>query len=166
MNTPPNDMLSIALEKISRWDDKDYDQNAQLLLDEQPFLMRFVMNLADDFEEEDIEFFILSLMSVQLGFKMRGIPLNIARPEMIEKKVEAMVKRYDEIDEREEVSIEDIYGDAENPRVLQQLFEVYLSDFLRGEKIGMAEVLNLLLVIEVIVGAVEESTIETTPTEN
>ncbi|MCC5915737.1 MAG: hypothetical protein JJU02_00265 [Cryomorphaceae bacterium] len=164
MNLHPDDILSVALDQISRWDDTDYDKNTQILLDEQPYLFRFVMNLVEDFQEEDIEFFILTLMSLQLGFKIRGIPLNISSAETIEKKVKSMVTRYDNIEYQEEISIDDIYASAENPKVLQQFFEIYMSDFLREERIGMAEVLNLLLVIEVIIGAVEECTMEPKPT--
>lgn len=160
-HTPPNDLLTAALETIRRWDDQEYDQNAQLLLEEQPYLMRFIMSLVDDMQEEDIEFLILAAMGVQLGFKMRGIPLNIASADAIEGKVEVLVERYDNIDKQEEVSIDDIFSSADNPRVLKQLFDVYYHDFLTEDTIGMAEVMNLLLILELIIGAVEGSTIET-----
>jgi hypothetical protein len=161
---PPSDLLSVALDAIRRWDDSEYDKQAQLLLEEQPYLMRFIMNLVDEMEEEDIEFLILALMSVQLGFKMRGIPLNIASVESIEAKTTALVKKYDEIEEEEEVSLDDIFKSSDNPMVLQQLFEIYYHDFLETETVGMAEIMNLLLVLEVIIGGVEDSTIDTPST--
>jgi hypothetical protein len=160
-HTPPSDLLTAALETIKRWDDAEYNKNAQLILEEQPYLMRFIMNLIDDMQEEDIEFLILALMGVQLGFKMRGIPLEIASADAIDVKVKALVKRYDAIDQKEEVSIDDIFETADNPQVIKQLFEVYYRDFIEGETIGMAEVMNLLLIIELIVSSVEGSTIET-----
>ncbi|MCH8545494.1 MAG: hypothetical protein LAT54_02060 [Cryomorphaceae bacterium] len=158
---PPSDLLTAAIDTIYRWDNEEYNKNAELILEEQPYLMRFILSLTEDFEEQDIEFFVLALMSVQLGFKMRGIPLNTAKPEDIEKRVKAAVVRYDELDEREEISLDDIFVSADNPRVLNQLFDIYYDDFLKEDTIGMAEVMNILLTLEIVVGAVEGSTIET-----
>lgn len=158
---PPSDLLTAAIDTIYRWDNDEYNKNAELILEEQPYLMRFILSLTEDFEEQDIEFFVLALMSVQLGFKMRGIPLNTAEPEAIEKRVKSTVERYDELDAREEISLDDIFVSADNPRVLNQLFDIYYEDFLKEDTIGMAEVMNILLTLEIVVGSVEGSTIET-----
>lgn len=158
-DTPSFDILQVAFDKIKSWDDEEYNKQGSLILEEQPYLMRFITNLIDELEEEDIEFLIFTLISLQLGFKMRGMPLSICTPDQLESIVKITADRFDEIDEREEVSLDDVFNASNNPKVLSDLFDIYYQDFLEGKKVGMAEVMNMLFVLDILVTGVEESVI-------
>jgi len=126
------------------------------ILEDQPMLMGFLTNLADDFSDSEHESLVDSSVILINAFVAAGIPVPTVADAMIKEVIEEKVAQYEDLVANEELSDEDMSSISDSPVVLQDLRTRALikSDLNQEGALGQQ---NFLLILDAVLAMVERT---------
>lgn len=144
-----------SISEINRMSDKAYQKSISDLLDEQPHLMGFLFNLAEEFDEQTHELLLKATIVLYDALRETGILFNMIKPDDLELVLEEKVKLFDEIDLNAEFLDENkLFEDISSPEVVKSLRNFVLANTEVGDK---ANGNNILLILSVLVTLFENA---------
>jgi hypothetical protein len=126
------------------------------ILEDQPMLMGFLTNLADDFSDSEHESLVDSSVILINAFVAAGIPVSTISDAMIKEVIEEKVEQYENLVSNQEVTDEDMSTISDSPVVLQDLRTRALikSDLNQDGALGQQ---NFLLILDAVLAMVERT---------
>ncbi len=126
------------------------------ILEDQPVLMGFITNLADDFSDSEHEALVDSAVILIDAFVAAGIPVQMVPHQMVEEVINEKVDQYNKKDEHEELSSEAVRDVSDSPLVFEDLKNraVFKSNLSEEDEAGRQ---NFNIVLDTIISIIERS---------
>lgn len=152
-------LINKAILEIRRMTPEQIQERMDIMLDEQPYLMGFLYNLDDDFDEEIHQALIRVCALLYSAFSMAEIEVGLISPAILESVINEKVEEYNTLSERDELVEENLHEVARSPMVFDELRK-YVHDEINHHVAHEAlQVHNISLMIDVLIGVMEESAI-------
>ena len=121
-------VLQEALIKLDLMNDQAYQNQVAALLDEQPHLMGFLFNLADDFSEEAHDLMVRLTMALFQGLQASGLQFSMINAQMLEEMLAKKVGEMEAIDVDNQAFDEVAFlKDASSPATVQSMLQ-FMAD--------------------------------------
>jgi hypothetical protein len=150
------DHIAASIADYEGMSDTDRGQLLAQILEDQPMLMGFLTNLADDFSDSEHESLVDSSVILVNAFVAVGIPVPTVPDAMIKEVIEEKVAQYEDLVAKGEVNATDMSAISDSPVVLQDLRARALvkSDLNQEGALGQQ---NFLLILDSVLAMVERS---------
>jgi len=165
MNENISQKLVDQLVKIDLTSDELLELEISELLDEQPYLMGFLFNLADEFTEEEYDLLMRCCLALNKSLTAAGLFFEMISPEMLESIIKQKVADFETFGDDENL-LDDakMFEKASSPVVLKQ-FQMYADDNLYHVENTAENRNGLLLVLSVLIELLETSATTQSPIE-
>ena len=145
------DFIAEAIFEYEAMTAKEQGKLVLQILEDQPVLMGFITNLADDFSDEAHETLVDSLAILINAFIAAGIPVDLIARDTVDEVIDEKVEKYDQAES--EKGVEDL---VDSPLVLEDLKARALlkGKFDKDDEEGKA---NFSMVLDTVITIVERS---------
>lgn len=117
-------VLQEALIKLDLMNEEAYHNQVASMLDEQPHIMGFLFNLADDFSEEAHDLLVRLTMALFYGMRQTGLEFSMIDAQMLEEMLAKKVEEIEAIDEEDQAFDEVAFlKDASSPATVSSMLE-------------------------------------------
>lgn len=157
MKQPKKDFIAEAIADYEAMTASEQGKMVVQVLEDQPILMGFITNLADDFSDAEHEALVDSAVILINAFISAGIPVEMVPHQMMEEVIEDRVDSYEKkAEEKDELKPEDLSQVSDSPLVFEDLRNRAL--FKIREK-GEDTKLNpaFILILDTIIAIIERS---------
>ncbi len=96
MKHPNKDFVAVAIADFEAMSQQEQGQLLVQVMEDQPVLMGFVTNLADDFSDSEHEVLVDSIVILINAFVSAGIPISLIPQQMLEEVINERVDKYEE----------------------------------------------------------------------
>ena len=144
--------LQQTLLKLDLGKEADYQHKVSGLLDEQPFLMGFVFNLAEDFTEEAHELIIRATLGMQESLVQAGLFFKVITTAQLEEVLDEKIKGFETLEAEgpESFTEENIIAKASSPIALTGLYK-FVDENTNEDELPFEHRTSLLLVLSAII---------------
>lgn len=114
----------LIAESIADYDAMKQEQQGKLLvqvLEDQPILLGYITNLADDFSDSEHEALVESTLILINAFVAAGIPVAMVPHQVVEEVIKEKVDAYEQKDEQDELDVESMKEISDSPKVFEDL---------------------------------------------
>lgn len=124
------------------------------IMEDQPMLMGFLTNLADDFSDSEHEALVDSTVIVINAFVASGIPIKTVPDGLIKEVIEEKVDKYENRDPEDLLDPEALKDISDSPLVFEDLRNraLFKSDLKKDNPLGQQ---NFLLILDAILTMIE-----------
>ncbi len=156
MKHPNKDFVAEAIADYEAMKAEEQGKLIVQVLEDQPVMMGYLTNLADDFTEEEHEALVDSAVILINAFIAAGIPVEMVSHQMADEVIREKVDNYEEMAQADQLNSEGIKEIADSPVVFEDLrnralFKSQLSE----EKITDRH--NFSIVLDTIISMIERS---------
>lgn len=95
MKQPRKDFVAVAIADYEAMSQQEQGKMIVQILEDQPILMGFITNLADDFSEEEHEALVDSAVILINAFISAGIPVELVPHQMLEEVINDRMDAYE-----------------------------------------------------------------------
>jgi hypothetical protein len=122
MKQPKKDFVAIAIADYEAMTDEEKGQMIVQVLEDQPVLMGFITNLADDFSDPEHEALVDSAVILINAFVSAGIPVEMVPHQMVEEVIQERADSYEQTAEKaDDLTQEDLKDVSDSPMVFEDL---------------------------------------------
>jgi hypothetical protein len=154
-------------ENIAEYDslsDQERGQFIAQVLEDQPYLMGFVTNLADDFSEKEHEALVDSVLILINAFIATGIPVDTIPDPMIQEVLQEKIEAYEAMADKGEVKAHEVSELADSPLTFEDLRHRALAKSDLAQESVVAQY-NFMLVLDALITIVERSILAQDPAD-
>lgn len=161
---PQRDLIAENIADYDSLADQERGQLIAQVMEDQPFLMGFLTNLADDFSDSEHEVLVDSLVILINSFVAAGIPLDTIPDALIAEVIEEKTESYQEGEDRLELTADNVNELVDSPLVFEDLRHraILKSDLKRNDSAGQH---NFILILDALIAIVERSLTEKGPAD-
>jgi hypothetical protein len=135
----------------------DYAKDISQLLDEEPYLMGFLFNLADDFSEQGHELLLRATLALRQSLAHSGLFFKMISPSVLEETLKLQVQAFEELQgDNETIDEETIYTHASSPVVLRELKNFITQNTFDAAPDEQTDE-SLLLILSTVIEVLEKS---------
>jgi hypothetical protein len=134
---------------------EDYEKHLSQLTEEQPYLMGFLFNYAEELSEDELDFLIHCALVVSQAFKALTYPMQMISMEQFEKVVQTQVASFDKFFESEAFSMEGLFQACSSPDTVAVFFNSFLDN--QEDDTDQEHWITVLMAINLAVALIEES---------
>jgi len=144
--------LQQTLLKLDLGKEADYQRKVSELLEEQPYLMGFVFNLAEDFTEETHELIIRAILALQESLAHAGLFFKVITTQQLEEVLDDKIKAFETLENEgpESFTEENIIDKASSPIALNSLYK-FVDENANEFELPFEHRTSLLLVLSAII---------------
>ncbi len=122
MKQPKKDFVAMAIADFEAMTNEEKGQMIVQVLEDQPVLMGFITNLADDFSDPEHEALVDSAVILINAFISAGIPVEMVPHQMVEEVIQDRVDSYEEkAEKKDELTPDDLKDVSDSPLVFEDL---------------------------------------------
>lgn len=157
MKQVKKDFVAIAIADYEAMSQPEQGKMIVQILEDQPILMGFITNLADDFSDAEHEALVDSAVILINAFISAGIPLELIPHQMVEEVLTERLEAYEgKEDAIEGVAEKDIREISDSPLVFDDLKNRALFK-INGKPANEADHQNFLIALDGIIAIIERS---------
>ncbi len=157
MKQTKTDFVAIAIADYEAMSQEEQGKMIINVLEDQPALMGFITNLADDFDDTEHEVLVDSAVILINAFISAGIPVEMVPHQMIEEVIKDKVDSYEaktkDINEINKTSLLDL---SDSPKVFEDLMVRALFKT-KSTEVTPMEQLNFYMSLDIVVSIIERS---------
>ncbi|MEQ9261927.1 MAG: hypothetical protein RLP14_02080 [Owenweeksia sp.] len=121
MTRPKKDFVAETIADYEAMSAKEQGQMVVQILDDQPVLMGFITNLADDFSDSEHAALVDSAVILINSFIAAGIPIQMVPHQIVEEVINEKVDRYDQKEQEDTLTTEAVIDFVDSPLVFEDL---------------------------------------------
>lgn len=148
-------LLSKIYNELGELSEEAYEQHVTQLLEEQPHLIGFIFNLAEQMEEDETAFIVYSAVVVSQVFKTLTYPMEMVDEVRFEKILNTELGNFNDFFKEKNESIEALFQICSSPDTVAALFSIYAEQ--KGDPFENDEWLQVLTLLDIVVATLEES---------
>lgn len=157
MRKTENNWLQQSLINLDLMTDKQYQSTVSDLLDEQPYLMGFLFNLEEEFDEAPHELLIRATLAFYRALRQTGLLFELIKPDLIETIFNEKIETFNTIDQNEEAFDEtQLFNSTSSPQAIKGLLH-YINENSRTEAFSEVTRNNMLLLLSALVELFEHA---------
>lgn len=139
----------------------DYQNQLNNLLDEQPYLIGFLFNLAEDFEEQSHELLMHATLALHNSLSDAGLFFNLITPEILEETLNLNVNLFDSLTSEDGILDQQaLLHKSSSPVALQSLL-TFVTD--NTEQVSPVEYQSIVLILNAVIEMFEHAATVTNP---
>ena len=158
METP---LFSLAAAAVRQWPHETYTERLSVFLDEQPHLLGFLFNLSEDFEEEEHEALLRTALLLNEGFAHAQLNVGLITEHHLQIAIDDVTAQLDDLtevlEEDAELDLDRMVRVARSPFVFEEMRTFLHTELQDGLPEDQVQRHNLLVLIDVLIGAFEEA---------
>lgn len=151
-----NDALESAIRELRLTGDEQWTQLLGSIMDEQPHLMAFLMNLADDFTEDVHDQLMRCTVLLSSAFKKAGIEIQTITPAGLDSILEKKIEAYEDLADEDDLIEEEMEKVANSPLVFERVRQWFMQELGEAMPILDESQANISLLVDVIISSMEE----------
>ncbi len=146
MDKKKRDHIAEAIADYHAMDAQEQGQMIARVMEDQPYLMGFLTNIADDFNDEQHEALVDSVMILLNAFISAGLPVSMIPAPVVEEIIKEKTEAYEEADKHEvHTDSPKVFDDLKN----RAIFKAKL------DKAPVADQANFNLILDVLISLIE-----------
>lgn len=150
------DFVSLAIADFEALSEKEKGPLVLEIMDDQPILMGYLTNLADDFTDEEHEALVDSTIILINAFISAGIAVNMIPHQIVEEVIDEKLEQYAAAAEQEDLELKDLDQLSDSPKVFQDLKTRAIFNAKLAEE-SLEKQFNYSLILDTIVSMVERN---------
>ena len=167
METP---LFSLAAAQVRTWSEEEYAARLSAFLDEQPHLVGFLFNLSEDFEEEEHEALLRTALLLNEGFGKTQLNVGLITQDHLQIAIDDVTAQLDDLSDdltdEEMLDLDKLARIARSPFVFEEMRGFLQQELHSGLPADQLHRHNLLVLIDVLIGAFEEAIVLENKKEN
>lgn len=156
MKQPKKDFVAEAIADYEAMSQEEQGQMLVQILEDQPILMGFITNLADDFSETAHSAIVDSAVILINAFIAAGIPVQMIPHQLVEEVIDEKVKSYEEKEQQNALDLETMMELSDSPLVFQDLKNraFFKSNLKEQDRVTLQ---NFNIVLDTIISLIERA---------
>lgn len=153
----PNNKPTIlsAIEVVRAWNDQDFGLNLSQFMDEQPVLFGFLLNLSEEFEDEEHDQLVRAALVLREGFAQMTLPLRTISNAVIEDVTREVTEA---LEDQDAVADDEVMTrEARSPYVYAEVRQFLHENMRQGLPADLVDRHNLMVVVDIMIGCFEEA---------
>ncbi|HAB30967.1 MAG TPA: hypothetical protein DCE13_00325 [Cryomorphaceae bacterium] len=146
-----------AVHRVRTWTNEEYGQNLSAFMDEQPALFGFLLNLSEEFEDDEHEQLVRSALLLREGFRLAAIAVKPVDNLIIEDVTTGVVEAFEQLESIEALDPEAVVSVSRSPFVFTEVRNFLHQELRRGLPDEYLQQHNLMIVIDILIGCFEEA---------
>ncbi|MDX5327070.1 MAG: hypothetical protein LPK80_12510 [Bacteroidota bacterium] len=159
MTDQSESILYKAIRHIKEMPTDEWKRLTMEFMDDQPYLNGFLINLSEEFGDEEHEALVRVAVMLHHAFKLADVPMRTIVQSTIDDVVRDKVREYEEMDEEDELGVDEMTRMSSSPRVFDDIRRFLKEELNNGIPRDLSEKQNLFLIVEVMIEAYELSAI-------
>lgn len=153
MGKSRRDLIAESIADYEAMDDSEQGKMTIRVMEDQPVLMGFITNLADEFTEAEHETLVDSAIILINAFVSVGIPVEMIPKQLVNEVIEEKTKAYEDLEETSESELQNL---TDSPQVFQDLRHRAMLKSGLSES-GILTQNNYSMVLDAIITMIERS---------
>jgi hypothetical protein len=146
-----------AIHRVRHWSHEEYGQNLSAFMDEQPALFGFLLNLSEEFEDDEHEQLVRSALLLREGFRLAAIAIKPISNLVIEDVTRGVVEAFEALEENDTMSVDTVTEASRSPFVFAEVRNFLHQELRKGLPAEQLQRHNLMLLIDILIGCFEEA---------
>lgn len=147
------DRILQSLIKLDLTPHADYQTQFSIFLDEQPYLVGFLFNIEEDFEEESHELLMRAALAFHISLADAGLFFKIITPQMLEETLNSNLAVFESLTNDDgELDEAALLQKSSSPVALQSLM-TFIAD--NTEDLPISEYYGVLLILSAVIEVFE-----------
>lgn len=146
-----------AIHRVRSWSHEEYGQNLSAFMDEQPALFGFLLNLSEEFEDDEHEQLVRSALLLREGFRLAAIAVLPISNLVIEDVTRGVVEAFEALEANDGLSVDTLTEVSRSPFVFAEVRNFLHQELRKGLPEEQLQRHNLMLLIDILIGCFEEA---------
>ena len=146
-----------AVHRVRSWSQEEYGLNLSAFMDEQPALFGFLLNLSEEFEDDEHEQLVRSALLLRQGFRLAALRVLPISNVVIEDVTTGVVEAFEALDLQEELDLERVVAVSRSPFVFAEVRNFLHQELRKGIPDAQLQQHNLMIVVDILIGCFEEA---------
>ena len=146
-----------AVHRVRSWSQEEYGLNLSAFMDEQPALFGFLLNLSEEFEDDEHEQLVRSALLLREGLRLAALRVLPISNVVIEDVTTGVVEAFEALDLQEELDLERVVAVSRSPFVFAEVRNFLHQELRKGIPDTQLQQHNLMIVVDILIGCFEES---------
>ena len=146
-----------AVHRVRSWSQEEYGLNLSAFMDEQPALFGFLLNLSEEFEDDEHEQLVSSALLLREGFRLAALRVLPISNVVIEDVTTGVVEAFEALDLQEELDLERVVAVSRSPFVFAEVRNFLHQELRKGIPDAQLQQHNLMIVVDILIGCFEEA---------
>lgn len=147
-----------AIHRVRSWTDQEYGLNLSAFMDEQPALFGFLLNLSEEFEDDEHDQLVRSALLLREGFRLAALRVTPITNLIIEDVTTGVVEAFEKLEEKEvEIDLDAVVALSRSPYVFAEVRNFLHQELRKGIPDTQLQKHNLMIVIDILIGCFEEA---------
>jgi hypothetical protein len=126
-------------------------------MDEQPALFGFLLNLSEEFEDDEHEQLVRSALLLREGFRLAAIAVQPISNLVIEDVTRGVVEAFEALEAKDSMSVDTVTEASRSPFVFAEVRNFLHQELRKGLPEEQLQRHNLMLLIDILIGCFEEA---------
>jgi hypothetical protein len=126
-------------------------------MDEQPALFGFLLNLSEEFEDDEHEQLVRSALLLREGFRLAAIAVQPISNLVIEDVTRGVVEAFEALEAKDSMSVDTVTKASRSPFVFSEVRNFLHQELRKGLPEEQLQRHNLMLLIDILIGCFEEA---------
>ncbi len=149
--------FSQSAQYLRELTEEQYAAVLALFLDEQPHLTGFLINLSDDFEDDEHDALMRTVLVLNESFRRAAVSVGLISHHMLQVAIDDVTSQIEGLSEADKLELNELAKSSRSPFVFQELQAFLHQELRRGLPQDEVQQHNLLVLVDVLIGAFEEA---------
>ena len=149
--------FDLAIARIRSMSDKEYGETLTVFMDEHPALFGFLMNLSEEFDDDEHEQLVRTAMLLREGFRLAALTINSITSVIIQDVTREVVENVEKIDSEDGPNLEEMVKVSRSPFVFSELRNFLHQELKSGRRERKGQQHNLMVLVDILIGCFEEA---------
>ena len=149
--------FDLAIARIRSMSEKEYGENLTVFMDEHPALFGFLMNLSEEFDDDEHEQLVRTAMLLREGFRLAALTIQSITSVIIQDVTREVVENIEKIDSEDGPNMEEMVKISRSPFVFSELRNFLHQELKSGLRERKGQQHNLMVLVDILIGSFEEA---------
>ncbi|HAG06118.1 MAG TPA: hypothetical protein DCG68_04570 [Cryomorphaceae bacterium] len=126
-------------------------------MDEQPALFGFLLNLSEEFEDDEHEQLVRSALLLREGFRLAALRVLPISNLIIEDVTTGVVEAFESLEAEEVLDLDRVVAISRSPYVFAEVRNFLHQELRKGIPDTQLQQHNLMIVVDILIGCYEEA---------
>lgn len=146
-----------AIHRVRSWSHEEYGLNLAAFMDEQPALFGFLLNLSEEFEDDEHEQLVRSALLLREGFRLAALRVLPISNLIIEDVTTGVLEAFESLEAEEVLDLDRVVAISRSPYVFAEVRNFLHQELRKGIPDTQLQQHNLMIVVDILIGCYEEA---------
>ena len=147
--------FDLAIARIRSMSEEEYGETLTVFMDEHPALFGFLLNLSEEFDDDEHDQLVRSAMLLREGFRLAALSIQSITSLIIQDVTREVVENFEKIDDDDGPKIEEMVRVSRSPFVFSEVRNFLHQELKNGLLERKGQQHNLMVLVDVLIGCFE-----------